>query len=239
MQPVTATVKPRLIGAGVADEKLLHWVTEKYTKHLKPEVFISRNETALNSHVMTHEKPPFLFTSNVELKLYLVPLALEYELTVGDFLDMDDGHNFSYQVQGAFAPKFQKQALAMQFDWVDTGEITQEETDVLLIQKLTQELGLSKNGMLAEMERQSKTERSKSILGKLSKDSHQNDNSKAARGANQEANEANVDHARANLIRRIKEMKFFSLEETDYQLKKADWLQYVCWQANISDFVKR
>jgi len=34
-------------------------------------------------------------------------------------------------------------------------------------------------------------------------------------------------------------MKFFSLDETDYKLKKADWLRYVCWQPTISEEVKR
>jgi hypothetical protein len=96
--PVTETVKQRLIGAGVADEKLLHLVAEKYTKHLKQEAFPSRNEAALNCHKMNHEKPPFLYTSNVEMKVYLVPLAHQYQLSVGDFLEIDDGHNFSYQV---------------------------------------------------------------------------------------------------------------------------------------------
>ena len=31
LMPVAETVKARLIGAGVADEKLLHTVSEKYT----------------------------------------------------------------------------------------------------------------------------------------------------------------------------------------------------------------
>lgn len=61
---------------------------------------------------------------------------------------------------------------------------------------------------------------------------------KAAKIGSQNADEQN-DHTRANLIRRIKEMKFFSLDETDYKLKKADWLKYVCWLPSISDEVKR
>jgi hypothetical protein len=39
----------------------------------------------------------------------------------------------------------------MQFDWHDSGEGTQADTDILLIQKLTNELGLDKNEMLAQM----------------------------------------------------------------------------------------
>ena len=57
----------------------------------------------------------------------------------------------------------------MQFDFIDTGEITKEETDVLLIHKLTSELSLNKNDMLAEMARQAEIERGKSILGRLGK----------------------------------------------------------------------
>jgi hypothetical protein len=34
-------------------------------------------------------------------------------------------------------------------------------------------------------------------------------------------------------------MKFFSLDETDYKLQKADWLDYVCWQAEVGSEVKR
>jgi hypothetical protein len=37
----------------------------------------------------------------------------------------------------------------MKFDWIDSGEGTQADTDILLIQKLTTELGLNKNEMLA------------------------------------------------------------------------------------------
>lgn len=34
-------------------------------------------------------------------------------------------------------------------------------------------------------------------------------------------------------------MNFFSLDVTEYKLKKADWLQYVCWKPTISDVVMR
>ena len=37
----------------------------------------------------------------------------------------------------------------MQFDRIDSGEGTQADTDILLIQKLTTELGLDKHEMLA------------------------------------------------------------------------------------------
>jgi hypothetical protein len=126
----------------------------------------------------------------------------------------------------------------MQFDWHDSGEGNQADTDVLLIQKLTNELGLDKNEMLAEMAKQAEIERNKSILGKIGKDQNSNDNLPQGETTGARTNDED-DFAKANLIRRIKEMKFFSLDETDYKLKKSDWLQYVCWLPNVSDTVKR
>lgn len=79
--PVTDMVKQRLIdGAGVQDEKLLYLVSEKYIMHLKQEFYSSRNQAALHCHQMTHERPPLLVTSNIELNIYLVPLANEFAL---------------------------------------------------------------------------------------------------------------------------------------------------------------
>lgn len=34
-------------------------------------------------------------------------------------------------------------------------------------------------------------------------------------------------------------MKFFSLDETEYKLQRADWLRYVCWQPAVSETLKR
>ena len=69
-------VERRLIGLGVADDKLLLLVSDKYTAHLKDEEFTRHQE--MLSHNATHQKPPFLYTSNVELKFALEPLAEEY-----------------------------------------------------------------------------------------------------------------------------------------------------------------
>jgi len=41
--------------------------------------------------------------------------------------------------------------------------------------------------------------------------------------------------ARNNLIRRVKDMRFFSLDPTQCKLKNADWLNYVCWLPNVSE----
>ena len=83
------------------------------------------------------------------------------------------------------------------------------------------------------MAEQAEIERNKSILGQIGKDQHSSDSQAKAKSGEQD------DFARINLIRRIKEMKFFSLDETDYKLKKSDWLQYVCWLPNVSDCIKR
>lgn len=126
----------------------------------------------------------------------------------------------------------------MQFDWLDSGEGTQVDTDILLIQTLTTELGLDKHEMLAEMARQAEIERSKSILGSLGKESTQSE-SAAAKAGKLDSNGDLGDLSKVNLVRRIKEMKFFSLDETAYKLRRADWLHLVCWQPAVSESVKR
>ena len=92
--------------------------------------------------------------------------------------------------------------------------------------------------MLGEMAKQAEVERNKSILGQIKQDQHQPDGA-AARPGGEATGDKNEDVARANLIRRIKEMNFFSLDVTEYKLKKADWLRYVCWQPSITEVVKR
>lgn len=101
------------------------------------------------AHRADEERPPFLCTSNVELKHYLMPLAAESRLELADVEEQDDGAQAAYHVETQFPGRFEKQAFALQFDWVDSGELTQVDTDILLIQKLTQELNLDKNEMLA------------------------------------------------------------------------------------------
>ena len=34
-------------------------------------------------------------------------------------------------------------------------------------------------------------------------------------------------------------MNFFSLDESNFKVKKADWLQYVCWNPSIPDIQKK
>jgi hypothetical protein len=48
-------------------------------------------------------------------------------------------------------------------------------------------------------------------------------------------NELNKDQfIRHNLIRKLKTIEFFSLDETDVRLRRADWLEYVCWQPSVN-----
>ena len=78
-----------------------------------------------------------------------MPLAAESGLVLADVGDQDDGAQAAYHVETQFPVRFEQQAFALQFDWIDSGELTQVDTDILLIQKLTQELNLGKSGMLA------------------------------------------------------------------------------------------
>jgi hypothetical protein len=89
--PIGEKVKHRLIEEGVADEKLLQLIVDKFTSHLKCEKFVSRNQMLRNCYIMNHQKNPFLCTSNVELKLLLGPIAAEFDLSIEE-IDRDDGH---------------------------------------------------------------------------------------------------------------------------------------------------
>jgi hypothetical protein len=73
-QPVLEFVKARIIENGLTDEKQIYLLSDKFTDHLKTGYTTNYEET-LNSYKSIHRKPPFLFTSNVELKSHLVPIA--------------------------------------------------------------------------------------------------------------------------------------------------------------------
>ena len=91
------------------------------------------------------------------------------------------------------------------------------------------------------MAEHAETERKKSILGQIGKKDQlqaEGDQANAKKKADDGQGPAE-DIARMNLIRRIKEMEFFTLDETQCKLKRADWLQYVCWQPAVDDVIKR
>ena len=65
---------------GIQEETLKKIVLRKYTHHLRLQQFNRTDQVLLNSHKCEHEKPPFLYTSNIELKHHLRPLAEESDL---------------------------------------------------------------------------------------------------------------------------------------------------------------
>lgn len=45
--------------------------------------------------------------------------------------------------------------------------------------------------------------------------------------------------ARLNLIKKIRTVEFFSLEEIKTKLRNADWLDYVCFSPNVPEVIKQ
>ena len=93
--------------------------------------------------------------------------------------------------------------------------------------RLSKNLGLSKDSMIEELSRHCAEQRQTSLLNALN----------VGKTGQQDAslkdlteNELNKDQfIRHNLIRKLKTIEFFSLDETDVRLRRADWLEYVCW----------
>ena len=81
-------------------------------------------------------------------------------------------------------------------------------------------------------------QRRNSILGALSYDM-------AAQQAEDEAFETNEKQAtheeftRQSLKRKIKTLEFFSLNELGVKLRDADWLEYVCFEAEVPDLIQK
>jgi hypothetical protein len=90
------------------------------------------------------------------------------------------------------------------------------------------------------MARQAEIERKKSILGHLDAgDPGEHTENGAAAKVTAKTGDPGEEIARENLIRRIKDLRFFSLDATDTMLKTADWLPYVCWQAEVPEILAR
>jgi len=86
--------------------------------------------------------------------------------------------------------------------------------------------------MLEEISYYSAVQRQKSILGALNV---------GKTGATESTlkelteNELNKDQfLRYNLVRKLKTIEFFSLNESETRVRRADWLDLVCWNPNIS-----
>ena len=67
---------------GISEESLKKIVLKKYVYHLQSEVYTRYDEKLKASYQQLHERPPFLFTSNFELRAYLEPLAKESGLNL-------------------------------------------------------------------------------------------------------------------------------------------------------------
>ena len=53
-------------------------------------------------------------------------------------------------------------------------------------------------------------------------------------------NELNKDQfTRHNLLRKLRRIEFFTLEESSVRIRRADWLEYVCWTPQVSTYVQR
>lgn len=44
---------------------------------------------------------------------------------------------------------------------------------------------------------------------------------------------------RHNLIRKLRTIEFFKLDETPVHVRNADWLEYICWTPATSDWVQK
>jgi hypothetical protein len=135
---------------------------------------------------------------------------------------------FTYQLQTFFPSKFEKQVRAMTFDWEDTGA----NADMQIIDRLTRSLELNKDQIISEMARISAEQRSASLLNALNVGKT---GSADLTLKDLTENELNKDEfTRHNLIKKLKQIEFFSLEESAVKIRRADWLDYVCWQPTVS-----
>ena len=126
----------------------------------------------------------------------------------------------------------------MQFDWIDSGLLTQNDTDMLIIEKLCKELNIDHDEVYRQMARQSEVERKKSILGQFRKEANTGEK-ESGKLESYKTGDPGEDIAKENLIGRIKELKFFTLDTTETVLKEADWLPYICWNAQVSELLSR
>lgn len=192
-------------------------IIDKFTKHLKGEEFHTRSDQIFNSHKTNHEQPPLILANNIELKLQLQQLAKEFGIT-GD-LEIDNGHSFTYQISVYYPTHFERQVQKLQFDWHDTGVDGDSET----VEKIGKNLGLNnKNQVIDTMSRISELERTKSILGKINTSDPLSGTTKGDRS--KKPNDGS---------------NFFSLDETEFKLKSADWLPLVIFEGIPSETLKR
>lgn len=114
--------------------------------------------------------------------------------------------------------------LLCQFEHEDTGK----DPDRQLLERLVKSLGLSRHQILTEIADYSSKQLKNSILGALGYNTQirkaENDVIENASKA-EKAEQCDQD----NLLRKIKTIEFFSLNELKLKLRSADWLEYVCF----------
>ena len=120
---VREAIKNKLKRYGELDEKAVQAVTERYVFHLKEDVFVSRKDQLLQSYKTDVKRPYMIHASNFELKRNITELASMYSDRLRtDQMDIDNGQQFTYQMQTLFPIEFEKQVVLAQFEVEDSGK---------------------------------------------------------------------------------------------------------------------
>ena len=85
-----------------------------------------------------------IFASSSEIKFHLNILCKDYPNVNCSQLDVDMGQQFNYQMQTFFPVEFEKQVIAMMYDYEDAGA----NPDKQLMDRFVRNLGLSRNEIL-------------------------------------------------------------------------------------------
>ena len=175
-----------------------------------------------------------LFASNCELKAKIAELARGFGKLSCEQIDIDSGQQFNYQMQTRFPIEFERQVVLGQYDVEDSGK----DPDRQLIERLVKNLGLSRDEILRELSRYAEKQRRNSILGALGYDA-QIGKAEDEHIAGAERADSHAAFSEQNLIRKLKTIEFFTLNELKLKLRHADWLQYVCFEPAISEAQKQ
>lgn len=148
-QRIEIDIKKKMerFGDAGSDEKAVAAVTERYIFHLKQDLFQSRLEQIQASHRTDVKKPYMLFASNTELKLNMDKLAHFFPTLSTHQMDIDNGQQFTYQMQTLFPIEFEKQVLLAQFEVEDSGRDPERQ----LLERLIKNLGLNRFKVLQEI----------------------------------------------------------------------------------------
>lgn len=122
----------------------------------------------------------------------------------------------------------------MQFDREDSGF----EPDETLVERLKGNLKLTESELLNSITTFANKIRQNSVIGTLAvnKDAHMQEHNAFRDNSKQLDHE---EYARVDLIKKIKAIEFFTLDEVKTKLRRADWLEYVCFTANVPEILKQ